>query len=47
VEKGRLRAFFKKKVCLKSWRIDQFEQKPVKDNDRTANGTLSLAGRHI
>jgi hypothetical protein len=46
VEKGRLRASLKK-VCLKSWRIAQFEQKPVKDNVRAANGTLSLEGRHI
>jgi len=41
------KSFLKKKVCLKSWRIAQFEQKPMKDNVRAANGTLSLEGRHI
>jgi len=42
VEKGRLRAFLKKSLFAK-----QFEQKPVKDNDKAANGTLPLEGRHI
>jgi len=45
VEKGKLRAFFKKKPSAKKkkdWGIAQPEQKAVKNIDMVANRTLSF-----
>jgi len=36
------KGFLKKTLCKKSWGIVQFEQKPAKKNDMTANTTLSV-----
>jgi len=41
VDKGRLRAFIKKKPLIeKSWGVPQSEQKPANSNDEVANRTL-------